>query len=142
MDFFLEYLEYPQTALLIWLAYRHLTVTTKLENDISWIKKRLENGLDSKLGERGTDLSGGEIQRIGIARSLIYDPEIIFLDEATSSLDTFTEKKILNELKNFDDKTFISVAHRIGTLKNCNKIYLISKGKITDFGNFEKFINY
>ena len=44
MDFFLEYLEYPQTALLIWLAYRHLTVTTKLENDISWIKKRLEHG--------------------------------------------------------------------------------------------------
>jgi len=112
------------------------------KTNLTGLLNRLENGLDSKLGERGADLSGGEIQRIGIARSLIYDPEIIFFDEATSSLDSFTERAILNELKNFDNKTFISVAHRVGTLKNCKKIYLISKGKITDSGNFEKFINY
>jgi len=112
------------------------------KTNLTSLLNRLENGLNSKLGERGVELSGGEIQRIAIARSLIYNPEIIFLDEATSSLDTFTEKTILNELKNFDDKTFISVAHRIGTLKNCNKIYLISNGRITDSGDFQKFINY
>ena len=112
------------------------------KTNLTGLLSRLENGLDSKLGERGINLSGGEIQRIGIARSFIYDPEIIYLDEATSSLDTFTEKAILNELKNFDNKTFISVAHRVGTLKNCNKIYLISKGKITDSGNFQKFRDY
>tara|TARA_B100001250_G_scaffold414558_1_gene453874 strand:+ start:4036 stop:5766 length:1731 start_codon:yes stop_codon:yes gene_type:complete len=112
------------------------------KTNLTGLLNRLKDGLNSRLGERGVDLSGGEIQRIGIARALIYDPEIIFLDEATSSLDTFTERAILNELKNFDNKTFISVAHRVGTLKNCNKIYLISQGKITDSGDFQKFINY
>ena len=111
------------------------------KTNLTALLNRLENGLDSRLGERGLNLSGGEIQRIGIARTLIYDPEIIYLDEATSSLDTFTERAILDELKSFGKKTFISVAHRMGTLKNCDKIYLISKGKITDSGNFQKFIN-
>ncbi len=96
--------------------------------NLSKLLTRLPKGLDHRLGERGIDLSGGEIQRIGIARACIYNPEMIFFDEATSSLDTFTEKKILNEMENFKDKTFISVAHRINTLKNCDKIYRLDKG--------------
>ena len=63
--------------------------------------KRLPNGLDGNLGEEGINLSGGEIQRIGLCRALIYDPEVLFLDEATSSLDINTESQILNELKIF-----------------------------------------
>ena len=63
--------------------------------------KRLPNELDGNLGEEGINLSGGEIQRIGLCRALIYDPEILFLDEATSSLDVNTESQILNELKLF-----------------------------------------
>ena len=100
---------------------------------------RLPNGLDGNLGEKGLNLSGGEIQRIGICRALIYDPEILFLDEATSSLDAFTESQILNELNIIKDKTIVSIAHRINTLRNCDKIYSIDNGKIVDEGNFSKF---
>ena len=101
--------------------------------------KRLPNGLDGNLGEKGTNLSGGEIQRIGLCRALIYDPEILFLDEATSSLDVNTESQILDELKIFQEKTIISIAHRIDTLKNCDKIYCFDNRKIVDQGNFDKF---
>ena len=101
--------------------------------------KRLPNGLDGNLGEDGINLSGGEIQRIGLCRALIYDPEILFLDEATSSLDVSTEAQILDELKIFQEKTIISIAHRINTLKNCDKIYHFDNGKIVDQGNFDKF---
>ena len=103
--------------------------------------KRLPNGLDGNIGEKGINLSGDEIQRIGMCRALIYDPEILFLDEATSSLDLDTETQILNELKVFKNKTIISIAHRINTLKNCNIIYRIENGKLVDQGNFDKFRN-
>ena len=101
--------------------------------------KRLPGGLDGNLGEEGINLSGGEIQRIGLCRALIYDPQILCLDEATSSLDVRTETQILEELKVFEEKTIISIAHRINTLKNCDKIYCFSNGKIVDEGNFNKF---
>ncbi len=100
---------------------------------------RLPGGLDGNLGEEGTNLSGGEIQRIGLCRALIYNPEILFLDEATSSLDINTESQILDELKIFKEKTIISIAHRINTLKNCDKIYCFDNGKIVSQGNFDKF---
>ena len=64
------------------------------------------------------------------------------MDEATSSLDIYTETQILEELNQFKDKTFISVAHRINTLKNCDNIYRLDKGTIIDSGNFEKFNNF
>jgi ABC-type multidrug transport system fused ATPase/permease subunit len=101
--------------------------------------KRLTGGLDGNLGEEGVNLSGGEIQRIGLCRSMIYDPEILFLDEATSSLDTNTESQILDELEIFKEKTIISIAHRINTLKNCDKIYRLANGKVVDEGSFDKF---
>jgi ABC-type multidrug transport system fused ATPase/permease subunit len=110
--------------------------------NLTQLLERLPKGLDSKLGEKGLNISAGEIQRIGIARSLIYNPKILFLDEATSSLDTFTERQILKELNQFEDKTFISIAHRINTLKNCDKIYRLDKGTIIDSGNFERFNNF
>jgi len=101
--------------------------------------KRLPDGLDGNLGEKGINLSGGEIQRIGFCRALIYDPEVLFLDEATSSLDVNTESQILDELKVFKEKTIISIAHRINTLRHCDKIYRFNNGKIVDEGNFDKF---
>ena len=101
--------------------------------------KRLPKGLDGNLGEEGINLSGGEIQRIGLCRALIYNPDVLFLDEATSSLDVDTESQILDELEIFKNKTIISIAHRINTLKNCDKIYRFDNGKVVDQGDFDKF---
>ena len=100
---------------------------------------RLPNGLDDNLGEKGVNLSGGEIQRIGLCRALIYDPEVLFLDEATSSLDIFTESQILDELKQFKEKTIISIAHRLSSLKNSDMIYTINYGALTKDNTYEKF---
>ena len=102
--------------------------------------KKLPNGLNEKISQEGLNLSGGEIQRIGIARALINNPEIMLIDEATSALDTFTENKILKEI-NFLNKTTIFVSHRINSLRYCDKIYHIDNGQIKDSGNFKKFIN-
>ena len=101
--------------------------------------KRLPNGLEGNLGEEGVNLSGGEIQRIGICRALIYNPEILFLDEATSALDSNTELQILDELKLFKEKTIISIAHRLNTLKYSDIVYYIKNGKLIDQGNIDKF---
>ena len=109
------------------------------KTNLNKLLKRKGKGLDSKISEKGSNLSGGEIQRIGIARAMIYDPPIVFFDEATSALDSFTEKKILEEINSFKDKTFIFVAHRLGTLKETDKIYLMKDGQIIEEGNFDHF---
>jgi ATP-binding cassette, subfamily B, bacterial PglK len=91
----------------------------------------LELGMNTKVGERGVQLSGGQIQRIGIARALYNSPEILILDEATSALDDKTEREIIktiNDLKG--EKTIIMIAHRISTLNMCEKIYEIENKKL------------
>ena len=88
----------------------------------------LPNKVYSIIGERGSKLSGGQCQRIGIARALYRDPSIIILDEATSALDEETEDKILNKIfKINSDKTIIIISHRKNSLKNCNKIFKLIK---------------
>ena len=95
----------------------------------------LSAGLETVVGEKGIRLSGGQQQRIGIARALYRDPEIIILDEATSSLDQVTEKQIMESIKFLKKKkTIIIVTHRLSTVKNCNKIFFIDKGKIIKSG--------
>jgi ABC-type multidrug transport system fused ATPase/permease subunit len=88
-------------------------------------------GIDQILGEHGSKMSGGEKQRVGIARCLYQDPEIIILDEATSALDSETEQTIMNNLFSLHPKkTFIIVAHRLPTIAKCDKVLLIDKGKV------------
>ncbi len=109
---------------------------------ISNLKKllsRLEDGINHNISEKGANLSGGEIQRIGIARALIFNPEILIFDEATSALDTFTENEILEDINSLPDKTIIMISHRMNTLKFCDKIYLLDNGKIIDEGSYESF---
>ena len=101
---------------------------------------KLPKGLDEKISEAGFNISGGEIQRIGIARALINNPELILLDESTSALDTFTENQILKEI-NYLKKTIIFVSHRTNTLKYCNKIYRLDGGELKHYGNFNKLLN-
>ena len=100
---------------------------------------RFKLGINHNLNEKGTNLSGGEIQRIGIARALLNDPKILLFDEATSALDTFTENEILKEINNLKNITIFSISHRMNTLKYCDKIYHLDDGKIIDEGNFQKF---
>ncbi len=91
--------------------------------------KNSEGGLSQILRQDGHNISGGEKQRIGIARALINDPDIIILDEATSGLDIETENNILNTIKKLK-KTSIIVSHRLNTLKNCDKIYLLKNKQV------------
>ena len=97
--------------------------------------KSLPDGLETVVGEKGIRISGGQQQRIGIARALYRDPEILILDEATSSLDYITEKKIMDSI-NFlkRKKTLVVVTHRLSTIDKCDKIFFINKGKITKQG--------
>ncbi len=98
--------------------------------------KNLSEGLETIVGEKGIRLSGGQQQRIGIARALYRDPEILILDEATSSLDQQTEKKIIESIQLLKrKKTLIIITHRLATIKDCDKIFFIDKGKITKQGH-------
>ena len=88
------------------------------------------------VGEQGATLSGGERQRIALARILMKNPDIIILDEATASLDSISEKKIINTVyKQIKDKTVIMVAHRLSTIRNCDCIFVFEKGKLLEQGN-------
>lgn len=95
--------------------------------------RSLENGLDTVIGERGVRISGGQRQRIGIARALYYDPEILFFDEATSSLDNETEAAVMESINTLGSrKTMIIVAHRLTTLRGCDHIYKVEGGNIAE----------
>lgn len=93
--------------------------------------EQLEAGLGSQIGERGVRISGGQRQRLGIARALYHDPELLVFDEATSALDTDTETAIMEAVENLHGrKTMVIIAHRLRTIENCDIIYEVKDGKI------------
>src|SRR5690606_12079700 len=102
---------------------------------------RLPHGYDSLVGERGQALSGGERQRISIARALLIDPPILILDEATSSVDTSTEKEIQKALDNLvRGRTTISIAHRLSTLRQADRLVVLDRGEVVEVGPHDELM--
>jgi ATP-binding cassette subfamily B protein len=102
---------------------------------------RLPDGYDSLVGERGQSLSGGERQRISIARALLIDPRILVLDEATSSVDTETEREIQAALENLiRGRTTIAIAHRLSTLRRADRLVVLERGLIVEIGNHQELL--
>jgi len=103
---------------------------------------RLDNGLETELGEKGIRMSGGERQRVALARLFFDDSKIIILDEATSAMDNITEKKVMeNILNKLVNKTIIIIAHRLETIKDVDNIFVLSNGKILEKGKYLDLLN-
>lgn len=104
--------------------------------------EKLENGLDTELGEKGVRMSGGERQRVALARLFFDDSKIIILDEATSAMDNITEKLVMeNVVKQLDNKTLVVIAHRLETIKDVDKIYVLSDGIIQEEGKYNELLD-
>jgi ATP-binding cassette subfamily B protein/subfamily B ATP-binding cassette protein MsbA len=102
---------------------------------------KLPDGLDTNVGERGVKLSGGEKQRISIARALLKDAPILILDEATASVDSATERQIQAALDTLmRDRTAFVIAHRLSTIRNADRIYVLSAGRIIEHGTHEELL--
>lgn len=102
---------------------------------------RFPLGLDTLIGERGVKLSGGEKQRLGIARIILRQPQILLMDEPTSALDAKTEALLQNELENiFKNRTMIVVAHRLATIRNSDRILVVSESKVAEMGTHQELM--
>ena len=103
--------------------------------------ERLENGLDTELGEKGIRMSGGERQRLALARLFFDDAKIIILDEATSAMDNVTEKEVMkNVLDYLTNKTILIIAHRLETIKDVDEIFVLDGGAIVEEGSYQSLI--
>ena len=111
---------------------------------VSDFLKDLKYGINTKIGEKGSILSGGQIQRVALARLLYRDPKVLILDEFTNSLDPENEDFILEKLKQLKDKknkTYIIISHKLKPLKICDEIIILEKGKISEKFNYQEFYN-
>lgn len=106
--------------------------------------ERAENGLDTMIGEGGLKLSGGEKQRLSIARALLRKPRLLIFDEATSSLDSLTEEEITNTIIRVSSLKYqisILIAHRLSTIMHADRIYVLEKGEVVEMGSHEQLLN-
>lgn len=110
---------------------KSLEKASRIANLHSFVENELEKKYQTIIGERGVRLSGGQIQRIGIARALYHSPQVLVLDEATSALDNQTEKAVMDAINNLSKNiTIILIAHRLSTVKICDEIYLLNNGEL------------
>ena len=101
----------------------------------------LPDGYETTVGERGLKLSGGEKQRVGIARTLLKNPPILLLDEATSALDTETEREIRDSLTNASEgRSVLTIAHRLSTIADADRIIVLENGSIVEIGTHEALL--
>lgn len=108
---------------------------------LSYLVSGSAQGLDTQIGEKGTRLSGGEKQRLALARLWFENPELVILDEATSALDNLTEEAVMQEvIEQLKDQTIIAIAHRLNSIAGFDKIIVFRNGKITSQGTFEELM--
>ena len=101
----------------------------------------LPEGIETLVGERGVRLSGGQRQRIGIARALYADPDVLIMDEATSSLDTQTERFVMQAVESLrQSRTVILIAHRMTTVRNCDMLLLLADGGLSCTGTYPELV--
>lgn len=111
------------------------------EVQLSHLVENLTEGLDTEIGEKGTCLSGGEKQRLALARLWFEDPELVILDEATSAMDNLTEENVMQSVMGkLKDKTVIAIAHRLNSISGFDRIILFKEGKIVGQGTFEELL--
>jgi len=107
----------------------------------AFVREEMTDGLDTLLGENGVRLSGGQRQRVGLARALLREPSVLILDEATSSLDTITERAIIRALRRLPaGMTVLIIAHRLSTVRDADQIHLLDNGRILASGTFVELI--
>jgi ABC-type multidrug transport system fused ATPase/permease subunit len=107
-----------------------------------FIAEEAGRGYDTVVGERGVRLSGGQRQRIGIARALYRDPEVLILDEATSSLDNTTELEVMNAVRGLTGrKTIVIVAHRLSTIRDCDQLVVLDHGRVVEHGTWDELVS-
>lgn len=105
---------------------------------------KAQHGIDSMIGEGGLKLSGGEKQRLSIARALIRQPKLLIFDEATSALDSITEEEITNTIRSISamkEQITIMIAHRLSTIMHADRIYVLEKGKVVETGSHAELLS-
>ena len=118
-----------------------IEAAAKIANAHNFIFSK-ENGYQTNIGDRGNKLSGGERQRVTIARAVLQNPPILILDEATSSLDTESERLVQDAIINLmQDRTSVVIAHRLSTIKNADEIIVMQKGEIIERGTHETLVS-
>jgi ATP-binding cassette, subfamily B, bacterial len=121
-------------------TFEDVVAAAKAANAHNFILNK-PDGYDSMVGERGSKLSGGEKQRVSIARAILHDPRILILDEATSSVDVETEKQIQEAIQTLTkNRTTFAIAHRLSTLRNATRLFVMDKGEIVEMGTHAELL--